>query len=283
MSIAKITLIGMYQYMNDQNDPLFKNLAVPANMDKDKLIDAILYRGAEFGVLYADPYFMQSMIKIWSDRYYRTLDRWVTALSLEYNPIENYDRMEEWSDAGSRSKKGAASRTGSQIGIDGRENSGNAQDVRASESSQNTVNTNNTTQTTAGSKTSDQTNENRVSAFDSSNYENKDKQTTAGSNADVTASQTGSTGGSDVSGKANDVETHSTSDKQSGEDRRITAEQSNDNEEEGHVTSHTGRLHGNIGVTTSQQMLQAELDISRFNLYDEAAYLFLNEFCIYVY
>ena len=283
MAIAKITLLGMYQYMNQQNDPLFKNLSVPAGMDKDKLIDAILYRGAEFGVLYADPYFMQSMIKIWSDRYSFTLERWILALSKEFNPIENYDRYEEWSDAGSRSKTGAASRTGSQIGIDNRENLGNTQDVRESESSQNTVNTNSTTQTTAGSKTSDQTNENLVSAYDSGNYENKDKQTTVGSNADVTASQTGSTGGSDVSGKANDVEIHNTSDKQFGEDRRVTAEQSNDNEEEGHVASHTGHVHGNIGITTSSAMVREFINTYRFNLYDEAAYLFLNEFCIYVY
>ena len=46
------------------------------------------------------------------------------------------------------------------------------------------------------------------------------------------------------------------------------------------LSAHRGRVHGNIGVTTSQQMLQAELDISRFNLYDEIAIIFCREFCL---
>ena len=45
----------------------------------------------------------------------------------------------------------------------------------------------------------------------------------------------------------------------------------------------TGRAHGNIGVTTSQQMLESEIEIARFNLYDEISNLFLSEFCIYTY
>ena len=42
-------------------------------------------------------------------------------------------------------------------------------------------------------------------------------------------------------------------------------------------------LSGNIGVTTSQQMLQSELDIARWNLYEHIADLFCSEFCIMVY
>ena len=46
---------------------------------------------------------------------------------------------------------------------------------------------------------------------------------------------------------------------------------------------HKARLYGNIGVTTSQQMLQSELDIARWNLYEHIADLFCQEFCIMVY
>lgn len=46
---------------------------------------------------------------------------------------------------------------------------------------------------------------------------------------------------------------------------------------------HEGRLHGNIGVTTSQQMLQSEIDIAYFSLYDRITDLFLTEFCIPIY
>ena len=51
----------------------------------------------------------------------------------------------------------------------------------------------------------------------------------------------------------------------------------------GEVIEHTGRLYGNIGVTTSQQMLQSELDIAKFNLYDQIADIFCEEFCLMIY
>lgn len=47
---------------------------------------------------------------------------------------------------------------------------------------------------------------------------------------------------------------------------------------------HSGRVHGNIGVTTSQQMLQAELDITpKLNVYDFIINSFKNRFCLQVY
>lgn len=49
------------------------------------------------------------------------------------------------------------------------------------------------------------------------------------------------------------------------------------------VIKHEARLYGNIGVTTSQQMLQSELDIARFNLYEQIADIFIEEFCIMIY
>lgn len=45
----------------------------------------------------------------------------------------------------------------------------------------------------------------------------------------------------------------------------------------------TGRAHGNIGVTTSQQMIQSERDLVVFNLYDVIAESFIENFCLMVY
>ena len=46
---------------------------------------------------------------------------------------------------------------------------------------------------------------------------------------------------------------------------------------------HEGHLFGNIGITTSQQMLEAELDVAKFNLQDQIADLFIKEFCVCLY
>lgn len=46
----------------------------------------------------------------------------------------------------------------------------------------------------------------------------------------------------------------------------------------------SGRVHGNIGVTTSQQMLTAELDITpRLDIYEKIVADFKAQFCILVY
>lgn len=68
----------------------------------------------------------------------------------------------------------------------------------------------------------------------------------------------------------------------------------NDSHSDGVTTNHhdnddsellikTGRAWGNIGVTTSQQMLESELSISAWNLYEQITDLFVQEFCIMVY
>lgn len=48
-------------------------------------------------------------------------------------------------------------------------------------------------------------------------------------------------------------------------------------------TNRSAYIHGNIGVTTSQQMLEAELDIDKWNLIEHITDIFLEEFCIMVY
>lgn len=44
-----------------------------------------------------------------------------------------------------------------------------------------------------------------------------------------------------------------------------------------------GRAYGNIGVTTSQQMIQSSLELYKWNLYEHIADIFISEFCIPVY
>lgn len=48
------------------------------------------------------------------------------------------------------------------------------------------------------------------------------------------------------------------------------------------VTEHL-RVHGNIGVTTNQQMVQAELDLRRYNIYEDICNRFVDKFLLGVY
>lgn len=211
MSSAKFTLIGCYQFFNNAGDDLFKELDLPEGLNKDTLTNNILLKGGEFEVQNSNPFFIQSAIKLWSSVYHDTFTRWVNALSIEYNPLENYDRHEEWEDITDQNGTGSSNSTGS---ID----------------------------TTGNSNT-----ETTKSAFDSSSYQPYD-------NVQITESTNTDSSDSTNTTMSNDVD-----------------------------SQHTGRVHGNIGVTTSQQMLQAELDLGYWNIYERITDLFLREFIIPVY
>lgn len=95
MSSAKLTLIGINRFFNNLDQDLFKDIVIPASIDKELLTNNMLMQGGEFEVLYADPYFMQKAIGIVSRKWYPTFIKWVTAMNAEFNPIENYDRYED--------------------------------------------------------------------------------------------------------------------------------------------------------------------------------------------
>lgn len=188
MAIAKITLIGMMQYFDLQHDDLFALLQLPAGVSRPTLVSNIVMRGGEFPVLWANPDFVKRMIGQWSRKMQPTFTRWVRALTIDYDPLYNYDRHEEYTD----------------------------------------------TENTTGSASDSSTH--NVTGFDSNTLQTNDQ--TVGSS----------------SGNSN---------------RNL---------------KHSAHLYGNIGVTTSQEMLKAEMEVSKeFNIYDLIAEEFINEFCVRVW
>ena len=248
MSSAKITLLGFSRWMKDNSDDLFKAFDdLPTGIDRDVLVNNILMRGGEFEVIYSDPYFMQESIYTWLAKWRRTLEKWLAALAVDYDPLNNYDRHEEYTDTEG-------------IG-DTETRSGTRTDSRSGSTSATSAAATNT----AGSDTGSQGTENQVSAFDASTYQAKDRSdTTTGS---TTSSSTGTT--STNSGTSLEGGSESTADTRAASRNRLL--------------KHTAHLFGNIGVTTSQEMLQAELSIAEWNLYDHITDLFLTEYIIPVY
>ena len=204
MSAATMTLIGLYNWDNT----IFDKLNVPSDLNKTTLVNNILLRSGEFEVMYADPDFMKDAIGMFSDTWQPTFERWVKALALEYNPLENYDRKEDWSDTRNASDSGTSS--------------------------------------SSTSGTTSSTTTNKVSAYDAGDaLTTRDQAQTYGADG---SSSSGSSSSSSHEG-----------------------------------AKHDGRIHGNIGVTTSQQMLISELDLGYWNVYEKITDLFLTNFVIPVY
>lgn len=226
-------MIGMQQYFLNQgeNRTLFDLLNLPESLDKDTLVENILLQGSDFETLYSDPEFMRAAIGSWSNKWQRTFIKWAAALEIEYSPIENYDRIEDWDDTLNSGKKSSARRDS------GNTRTFNNQDKRTLDTTQ--------------------TSEEEVSAFDASTYQPSSKNTVDNDGTDTV----------DYSGTIKDEYGEGTS----------------GSETENSKNTHSGRIHGNIGVTTSQQMLQSELDLQKWNIYEHITDLFLEELTIMVY
>ena len=100
MASAKMTLIGFKNYMESLGDDLFANLNTPTGIDKNLVINNILMLGGEYEVLWGDPFFYKTMIGVWSDKWQHTMLKWYEAINAHFDPVENYDRIEDWSDTG---------------------------------------------------------------------------------------------------------------------------------------------------------------------------------------
>ena len=188
---------------HNYDEHLWDSLKVPDGIDKDTLINTILLDGGEFEVLYSDPTFLKSMIGMWSNKWMHTMERWVKLIGTDYAALDNYDRSEEYTDH----TVGSSSASG-----------------QSRNESTGTI-------------------EGKVSAFDTSEYQPKDKSESSAGNT------------------VNDSATTS-------------------NES---TLEHTAHLRGNIGTMSSQEMYLREVEVLKINMYSELANLFLTEFTIPVY
>lgn len=118
MAVAKITLIGINEYLAGEGTDLFEKFQLPPEINKDVLTNYILMHAGEFPVLWANPYFVKDMIGVWSAKNLDMFKKWVFALEQEYNPIYNYDRYEETTDKESTKGTGTNKDTSSVNGYD---------------------------------------------------------------------------------------------------------------------------------------------------------------------
>jgi hypothetical protein len=103
-----MSLLGLYQ----NNDQLFNDFQIPEDLDKDILVQNLLCECAELEILYPQPYFMQTMIGLWSGKEKPVWDKLYKTTVLEYNPISNYDREETWTDNEYTTNDGTANISG---------------------------------------------------------------------------------------------------------------------------------------------------------------------------
>lgn len=111
----------------------------------------------------------------------------------------------------------------------------------------------NNTEATTEKRTEDTTLKHDVSAENAADYQPDNRDITTGNSAVLSNRNIGTT--SETSGTEGITETY----------------------------VHTNRTHGNIGVTTSQQMIEAERSLVRYSLIEEIAEDYRDAFCLDIY
>lgn len=279
MRLAMYTLWGLYQTYPE----ILDNIDFPEEMDKTTMLDYIFMYAGENEVRYPHPAVLERLVNKWfSSRKHDFVMMW-RALRAEYNPIENTDRYEDsWrtierdgEGTEKRDSSNSVERTNSQTSEVNGETSGNG--TTTGETS------GNGTITGESTRTPNLATEETVSAFDSESYQPDSRRSESGTESTNNTETTHTS--------ANNTETTNTSAnssqtaEQNGNENETATENANINRtEKSKDTEKTGlHSHGNIGITTNQEMINEELELRKFDIYKAIALVFEDEFTIPVY
>lgn len=202
--MSRITLWGFYNFTDKE---LFNGAVMPEGIDRQELVNLIMIECGDLYPYYQQPSYLQMQINNFFKRKKFNFDKMIAALNAEYDPLENYDKKEDWSDRFNEHVEGAA------------------HDETHNDST--------------GSSTS------KISAMDSEEL----------------VTDTG--GDSHNEGNSNATTTNE-------------ADRNND-------TTHTGRVHGNIGVTTSMQLIKEELELRKYDIMEQIVRAFEKDVIIQIY
>lgn len=270
---SRLTLIGLYNFKPD----LFEALILPNGYNKETFIDSLLLEHGEKCVMYADPDFMYAAIGAWGAKWSLELEKIYEALSAKYDPIFNYDRFEDIEDG--RTKQYTSKVVGSRKATDKPDYTDNMTHNETDNATHNE--TNNRTLGGTETYTASDTNEHTVSADNSSAYQ-ADSKDMINNNDQTTTSNTDN---QTVNGSNNQTVNASNNRRVQGTTQDLSETTGTDtSDSESETNKHTAHIYGNVGVTTSAQMV-TEVVKQRFkyNLYATATRLFANELLLGIY
>ena len=224
---------------------IFEGVSVPAPLDAETVKSAIMVRSGLMTPLYKEPRVFQALVTHWFIAKQWTIQHLINIIEAEYNPIENYNRVEDTSDtlSGSDVLRMAGGNQETHSGTDTETHSGTDTDTHSG------------TDTTTNS----------ISAENQSGWSNDTKSDLAHGESIATLH------GHQIA----DLHGHVITDQY--QDRSDTTEY-------GKINTRKSNIHGNIGVTTNQQMIEQELELLRhFDIYGYIAELFENDNMLLIY
>ena len=249
------TLKTLNQMLSD-NPNLLSFVTVPASLseklDSATLKTALIRRCGDVAPYYQKVTDFALFGAMWFQTHSFLFDHAVNVWEATYNPIENYDRTETETESGTKESSGQTTDTHS------------GTDTTTTNSTTSGSDAHSGTDTTTDSVTR----ENSIAGFNSTTYSDANEETESGTHA----TQHG--------------ETITRSETETGSEALQHGHSIAGVSESAEETEHTreSHIHGNIGVTTAQQMIEAELNLAdKFWIYDYIASAFETDNFITVY
>lgn len=247
-----MNLQNLVDYCQWQGIDIFENCTVPAPLDIEMVKNEIMKKCGLLRPVYGEPEVFKALTKMWFDSNQWNFDHLVNIINAEYSPIENVYESDHY--------------TTKHTGTDKREFGGKDIDsLSGSDTFQHgeTHSLSGTDTVTDKSAT-----EHQVSAFNTAGYQASSKDSNSG----------------DIDTKYGKKDTASGTDT-TGYGKRDTLQYGKtDDFTHGHIETYDRLRHGNIGVTTNDQLILEELSmLEKFNPYDWIAAKFERENFLQIY
>ena len=248
MNLQNLIEIGEYEGID-----IFSGVAVPEPLDAETVKSAIMVRSGLMTPLYKEPRVFQSLVTHWFITKQWTIEHLIKVIQSEYSPIENYNRHEDstitLSGSDTLTKEGGNQQTHS--GTDTESHSGTDTDTHSG--------TDTTTQSISAENVATWSNDNKSELEHGESIETEH-------------------------GHTIETEYGHTIDTEHGHTITDTYQDRADTTEYGKIDTRESDIHGNIGVTTTQEMIEQELELLRhFDIYGYIAELFENDNMLLIY
>lgn len=279
--MATLSLLGLCSYDESLLDGLIENLpnkyGIPSGyadsyytdviIDPETVVENLLVECAEFEILYSDFNALKRIIKIWSAKEKLVWQKMYNTICYKYNPIWNKDGKSMWTErqTGSGTKKETEKGT----------KTTNANGTTSDEFTSTSDTKNKTTGTGTNTRTGSDETTGKVSAYDSTDFQNREKTNSTASENNSTESTEDFTSNGKVTNSGTKTIANT------GNETNDVSRETNDNNTG--ETRHEQTETGNIGVTMTQQMITAEREIAMFNIIDFIINDFKERFCLLIY
>lgn len=227
----------------EYDNNIFQGLQVPEGLNREAVINEILLQCAELEIMYPNIDIMKLAITTWSIANQYTWQKLYDTMVVEYNPIWNVDANVTDTLAGSESRDISRSGSGS-----------NNRTLNLAD---------NETVNLSDNETVDMTDTRSVKGFNSNTWAESEKNEKDGTD--------------NITHTGTDNTTHT------GTDNIAITDSESVDDDLTRSETRTQRRTGNIGVTTTQQMLEQERAIAEFNMISYIAQSFKQRFCLLIY